>query len=94
MTKEERKHYDKLAQLGCIVCRNLGYGYSAPHIHHIRKGMGMAQRNSYDNCLPLCPSHHNGGTWGVALHSGIKEFEKRYGTELELLEQVRKLLDD
>jgi len=91
---EEKRHYDRLSQLGCIVCLNIGYGYSAPHVHHIRHGAGMAQRSHYSSAIPLCPNHHQHGGYGVALHAGIKEFEKRYGTEVELLEQVKQLLKD
>jgi len=92
MTKAERQHYDLLSQLGCIVCHNLGYGYSSPHIHHIRHGAGIGQKTSYDKAIPLCPNHHQHGGYGVALHAGVKEFEKRYGTETDLLKQVKKLL--
>lgn len=94
MTKQERLHYDKLFRLGCIVCYNLGYGYTSPHIHHIRHGVGMAQRSSFDSAIPLCHLHHQHGGYGVALHAGIKEFEKRYGTEVELLEQVTSMLKE
>lgn len=93
MTKTERRHYDRLHQLGCIVCNNLGYGYSVPHIHHIRSGVGIAQRSHFTKAIPLCPNHHQHGGYGIALHAGIKEFEKRYGTETELLEQTTKLLE-
>lgn len=94
MSKIEKKHYDKLAQLGCIVCINLGYGYSLPHIHHIRHGAGLAQKSDWRNAIPLCPSHHLHGGYGIALHAGIKEFERKYGTETELLEKVKRLLND
>ncbi|MGI9142080.1 MAG: Ref family recombination enhancement nuclease [Fluviibacter sp.] len=92
--KDEKEHYDKLSQLGCIVCLNGGYGFSPCHIHHIRHGAGMGQKSNWNDAIPLCPNHHQHGGYGVALHAGIKEFEKRYGTETELLEQVKKLLND
>ena len=91
--KDERNHYDKIAQLGCIVCRNLGYGFSAPHIHHIRHGAGMGQKSHYLDAIPLCPNHHQHGGYGVALHAGIKEFEKKYGTEKDLLNKVKLILE-
>jgi Recombination enhancement, RecA-dependent nuclease len=90
--KEEKEYYDKLSQLGCIVCINCGYGFSAPHIHHIRHGAGMGQKSDWRDAIPLCPNHHQHGGYGVALHAGIKEFEKRYGTETELRDQVKELL--
>lgn len=92
MTKDERKHYERLSALGCIVCRNLHYGYSAPHIHHIRHNVGLAQKSHWANSIPLCPLHHQNGGYGVALHAGQKTFEEKYGTEQELLQKTLKLL--
>ena len=93
MTKDEKKHYEKLSQIGCIVCRNLGLGYSAPHIHHIRHGVGLGQRSHWSLAIPLCPNHHQHGGFGVALHSGRKTFEEKYGTESELLRQTLTILE-
>ena len=93
MIKEERKHYDKLSQLGCIVCLQEGYGYSQPHIHHIRNAAGMGQKSHWSLAIPLCPNHHQQGGYGVALHSGQKQFEKNFGTEAELLNKTLDLLN-
>jgi len=92
MKKAERQHYDKLSQLGCIVCIREGFGYTAPCIHHIRHGVGMAQRSNYLQAIPLCGLHHQHGGYGVALHAGQKQFEANYGTEVELLEHTTKIL--
>ena len=88
MTKDERAHMSKVAALGCVVCRNLGYGETPAALHHIRAGQGMSQRASHFQVLPLCGAHHQTGGYGVAIHCGQKEWESRYGTEIELLEQV------
>jgi hypothetical protein len=87
MTKHERNHYDKLSQLGCIVCQVLGHGYSAPHIHHIKSGnAGMGKKSHWSLAIPLCPTHHQHGGYGVAIHAGKKAFEAAVGmTEVELL---------
>ena len=87
MTKDERNHYDKLSQLGCIVCNVLGHGYSAPHIHHIKSGnAGMGKKSHWSLAIPLCPQHHQHGGYGVAIHAGKKAFETAVGmTEVELL---------
>ena len=92
MSKDEKVHYEKLSQIGCIVCRNLGFGYSAPHIHHIRHGVGLAMRSHWSLAIPLCPMHHQHGGFGVALHAGQKSFEKAFGTESELLQQTLDIL--
>ena len=92
MNKDEKNYYEKLSQIGCIVCRNIGNGYSAPHIHHIRHGVGLGQRSHWSLAIPLCPMHHQHGGFGVALHAGQKTFEKKYGTESELLQQTLDIL--
>lgn len=57
-TKEEKKWLSDVAELGCICCRNMGFGASLAEIHHVRTGQGMAQRASHTDVLPLCPPHH------------------------------------
>ena len=92
MKKSEKEYLDKLSQFGCVVCKKF-YGVFTPtSIHHIRTGMGMGQRNSTENCLPLCPNHHQNGGHGVAFHAGKKAFEQKYGTELELLDWLKERL--
>lgn len=86
MTKAEKEHLNRVAELGCIIDR------MPAEIHHIRSGMGMAQRNSNFNVIPLCPNHHRNGGYGVAIHAGIKAFEAKFGTESELLEKTNELL--
>lgn len=86
----------RLKALGCICCLRMGQGTTPPEntaIHHLRTGMGMGQRNDDENAIPLCPAHHQTGGYGVAIHAGQKTWEKNFGTELELLGEVRRLLD-
>jgi len=49
--------------------------------------MGMGQRNT--DAIPLCPEHHRGKE---GFHHRPKTWQKKYGTETELLGQVRELL--
>lgn len=94
MTKQEKAHYDKLSNLGCIACIVLGYGYSPPEIHHIRHGTGIARRAAYDKAIPLCPRHHRLGGYGIAYHAGRHAFEQSIGkTEVELLELTTQYLE-
>lgn len=85
--KAERLHLQKLTDLGCIICK------MPAEIHHLRNGMGMGQRNNHFNTLPLCPTHHRTGGFGIALHAGQKTWEKNFGTERELLEKTQCLLN-
>ena len=92
MSIAEKKHFDKLSQIGCIVCHREGYGYTMPVIHHLRHNVGLALRSHFLLAIPLCPLHHTNGGYGVAFHSGKKAFEAKYGTETELLEHTTKIL--
>ena len=89
MKKAEREYLNRVVSLGCIVCKNLGYGETPAHVHHIRTGKGMGQRASNYETIPLCPAHHQNGGHGVAIHAGQKTWEANFGAELELLEQVK-----
>ena len=89
MTKDKKIYLSKVAALGCVVCRNLGYGESPAEIHHIRTGQG-AKRASHFDVIPLCPNHHRNGGYGVAYHAGRKAFEQAYGSEIDLLEQTKR----
>lgn len=90
--KSDREHLQRVAELGCIVCKNEFGVYSFSEIHHIRAGQGAAQRASHKQTLPLCPPHHRTGGYGVAIHAGQKAWERSFGTECELLDQVNREL--
>lgn len=91
--KAERKHMDRVSQIGCIVCRNLGYGYVPAEIHHIE---GKTKKDSHLKVLPLCFEHHRKGNdkHPISRHPYKKRFENAYGSELSLLEDVKNILRD
>ena len=91
-TKSERDHMGAVAALGCIVCRNLGFGASPAEVHHVGNGT-LGKKASNFETIGLCPTHHRNGGHGVAVHAGRKAFEANFGTERELLEQTRRELD-
>lgn len=80
----DRRHMNKVAESGCVLCSYLGYGHTRAEIHHLRHGMGMGQRNNNQMIIPLCFEHHRGNTGYHGL--GRRAFERMYEiTELELL---------
>lgn len=83
---DDRAYLKAVASLGCIICG------SPAEVHHIREGVGMAQRNDNWNILPLCPAHHRTGGVGIAFHAGAESFALNYGTERELERQVHKAI--
>lgn len=87
MTAAEKRHLDKVASIGCLIC-------GAPaEIHHMRTICGMSQRANNWMVIPLCPEHHRTGAYGHAIHNGYQEFAKNYQTEADLLaELLRRIL--
>jgi hypothetical protein len=78
------RHKSRLAALGCILCDHLGTPGTPAEIHHLREGVGAAQRSSDWTAIPLCPEHHRGN---AGLHGlGVRGFATRYRLdELDLL---------
>lgn len=88
MKKADRIYLNNIVEMGCIVCRNMGYGASPAEAHHLRSGVGTGQRSDHKRAIALCPLHHRNGGYGIAFHAGKKAWEEKYGTEEELLEQT------
>ncbi len=93
MSAAGRRHLSAVAALGCIVCRNAGMGATPATAHHINcQGWGM--KSSDFETIPLCPIHHQYGDGTekykghISVHRGLESFERRYGTERELLGQT------
>ena len=88
--KAEREYMSKVANHGCIACEIDGK-ISLAEIHHIRNHTGMGLRPSHFDTIPLCSGHHR--TNKISVHLGKKEFERRYGTEQEILEKVNREIE-
>lgn len=90
-TLAEKKHMGRVAELGCSVCRRMGYPGTPAELHHPRSGVGMGKRSSHYDVIPLCPEHHRGKTGVHGL--GTKGFPKHWGyTEQDLLDDTKKLM--
>ena len=76
---------NRVAELGCVVCRMLGYGSTPAQLHHVREGQGMAQRAQNWLVVPLCPEHHQGKTGGHGDRSAMRQLKV---DELDLLSQT------
>lgn len=85
----ERRHMARVADLGCIACFNQHGIYSPSTVHHIRK---QGAKTDHYKTIPLCPPHHLQQFGPQALHSSLRDFEAKHGTEYELLDQVNELL--
>ena len=89
MTKDEKEHYRKVAELGCSLCRHQGNEGTPAELHHIRR----AGKRSNAPVIGLCPYHHRGSN--TSIHGmGRKRFEREYDiTEEALLSQTLGLLN-
>lgn len=91
-TKNEKRQYDKIARLGCIICRLKGYETkdTGCELHHVRR-YGAKRENS--PVVPLCREHHRGNSGVHGL--GTKGFEKHYNLSCqELVDKVNELLNE
>lgn len=99
LTAPERfTRFEQLFRIGCVVCRDEGHGHVRAEIHHLRghPWSGSGQRASDAHTIPLCSEHHRtgDGTDGrIGYHWSPAEFEDRYGTQGELLDQVDALIE-
>ena len=91
--KLERERLETIGNMPCYACFIDGREMQS-EVHHIRslkRGSGMGLRPSHFDTIPLCSGHHR--TNKISVHLGKKEFEKRYGTELEILEKVNREIE-
>jgi len=90
MTKNEKNHYRKVAELGCSLCRHQGNEGTPAELHHIRRG-GV---RSSSPIIPLCTYHHRGSS--TSIHGmGRRRFEREYlVTEEQLLEKTMELIGE
>ena len=86
-TKAEIAYHSKVAALGCILpdC------HAPACIHHIREDQGTSMRASHFLVVPLCFEHHQGD---FSIHNSKRQFENIYGSELDLLAETIKQLNE
>lgn len=77
---------DRVASLGCIVCRRLTGIFTPAGIHHCGTYMGGGR--DHMRTLPLCNEHHQGKEGIDGKHMSKRAWEAKYGTEEQLLEVV------
>ena len=91
-TADEKRFMQKVAEMGCIICSIHLDVYSPAMVHHIS---GRTKKDCHYSILPLCFEHHQSGVNTdrfVSRHPWKTEFEKRYGSEMELLDKVNELI--
>ena len=85
-----KNNHDAIAALGCWVCRRQGV-YSPAQIHHVRR-LATSKKRKNAPVIGLCHAHHDGGVYGLAIHSGREAWEANFGSEVEMVKEVQEYL--
>jgi hypothetical protein len=100
-TVAEKKWMSRVAAMGCICARLRFDRYEPATVHHITD---CGRRLGHFFTIPLSPWSHQGyclpgksgkqmeAIYGPSLAKNKREFERVFGTELELLEKVKSWL--
>lgn len=93
VTALEKAMWTRLAALGCIACMKDGRFNDFVSIHHVD---GRTKPGCHGKVLPLCAAHHQRDDTDplhrIAIHPDKSRFERRYGTQAELMEECAQLL--
>jgi len=99
-TKNEKKRFERITEIGCLACRKNGIE-NPGEANHIVDGM-KRKGHSFSYCL--CPWHHRGVTpngisvkdatavFGPSRYYDGRSFRKEFGSDEELLEYQNELL--
>lgn len=87
-TATERRHWDRVRALGCIIGGFFCQGRTT--IHHC--GTRRGGRKDHMKVIPLCWEHHLGATGIDGKRMSFAEWQKQFGTEEEHLARVATLL--
>ena len=87
MTKAEKAHKARLADMACCICERIHGQHPGGNVelHHLRTG-GWG-KGSYLTLIPLCFNHHRGAE---GIHQlGTKAWERRFDvSQQDLLDKV------
>ena len=102
-TLQEKRVMNSIAKIGCIACLNKGRERPLVSLHHIS---GRVKKGAHFHVLPLCAEHHDTPADKsiisqypdlIPIHAkgkigGKGQWHSFNGTELELMDQVFKII--
>lgn len=96
-TKAQQRRFERIKEIGCIVCRDNGFGYVPCDIHHMTiGGLHGQKRLGHDYTFGLCKWHHVGegdGTGrGPSFAKRPKAFRAAFGNQDVLFARQNDLL--
>ena len=87
MTKAEKQHKAKLAEMACVICERIYGQHPGGNVtlHHLRTG-GWG-KGGHETLIPLCHRHHQGSE---GIHTlGTKAWERFFGvSQKDLLDLI------
>jgi len=85
---KNKKHLGIIALMPCVACMKERAARSTRlEIHH-KTGCGLGKKASDLLTIPLCNFHHQSGGRGLAVHLGVDLWEKKFGTQQDLILQI------
>lgn len=97
MNKAEKIHRERVAAIGCVVCRRHLDRYVPCEIHHVAEGSGL---RSHFSIAGLCPEHHQGktGLHGLSARTFVRTYrvpgESEYGLLVWVNEDLARSLNN
>lgn len=90
---KDKKHLGRLAAaFSCMACRvEKAPRNTRLEIHH-KTLFGTGKKASDLLTIILCGFHHRSGKTGHAVHEGIEEWEKKFGTQQSLILETHEKL--
>ena len=92
-TKDELDRLQKIADIGCIICKLYEEEYSPCSIHHLD---GKTKPGAHFKTIGLCGRHHQSDDANPlydSVHGNKFRFEKRYKSQAELLKITNELIE-
>lgn len=94
---DDKARFDKLTQMGCIVCRRAHGAFVQAEVAHMTD---CGRRVGHQSSFPLCAWHHRGightgiktsdmeRLYGPSFARSKKDFEAAFGTEADLVQHT------
>ena len=88
-TPDEIAHLEFVSQFPCLICWTEGKKHVPSILHHVKEDLGMSERASHFEVIPICEDHHaNYGVPGIAFHAGSKIWK---WDQLKILDAIWKI---
>lgn len=89
-TAAQKRRWNAIVELGCIVGPST-YCQGRITIQHCFTGAGG--RKDHSKTIPLCWAHHLGAEGIDGKRMSKREWQRKYGTEAELLAKTERMLE-